>query len=112
MTDAKPAQGTPLATADEVKVRAAEQKKEWGTYVAIGPIHHNGVLAYTAGDPVPVSNVELHGYDNDGLVAKVDTKAGQDVIRELHENGGVLSGAVSPPALPPVSMGVPVKDTK
>lgn len=39
------------------------QRKEYGTYVANRPIDVNGVRAYNTGDPVPVSNVEAHGYD-------------------------------------------------
>jgi hypothetical protein len=36
---------------------------EWGTYVAWEDIYHNGVPAYLAGQPVPISNVERWGYD-------------------------------------------------
>lgn len=44
-------------------------------YVATQAIHHGGARAYNPGDPVPAANVKLHGYDKDGLVAKVGTKA-------------------------------------
>lgn len=53
----------------------AAQAKEYGTYVAAQDIYIGLALAYRAGDPVPVSNVETHGYDKNGLVAKTGTKA-------------------------------------
>lgn len=52
---------------------ASEQAVEYGTWTAKQPITHLGVLAYNIGDPVPVSNVALYGYDRDGLVER--TKA-------------------------------------
>lgn len=51
------------------------QEHEYGTYVAVAPITHDGALAYLPGHPVPVGNVEKYGYDKDGLVEKVNTKA-------------------------------------
>lgn len=48
----------------------AKQAKEYGTYVAVEPIDVDGARAYNAGDPVPVSNVERHGYLKAGLVEK------------------------------------------
>lgn len=42
----------------------AAQEAEYGTYVAAHPIFINGVRAFNAGDPVPVSHVK------DGVVAK------------------------------------------
>jgi hypothetical protein len=39
------------------------QRKEYGTYIANRPIDVNGARAYNVGDPVPVSNVQQHGYD-------------------------------------------------
>lgn len=53
----------------------AEQEKEYGQYVAKDDIYVGTALAYRAGDPVPASNVEAHGYDKNGLVAKTGTKA-------------------------------------
>lgn len=50
---------------------AAAQAAEYGTYVALAPIRHDGVLAYGVGDAVPVSNVEAYGYLEAGLVAPV-----------------------------------------
>lgn len=96
----------PTATPDEVADRRKVAETEWGTYVALCPIGHNGALAYNAGDPVPVSNVERHGYLEQGLVGKVGNKEAQDVIRGIHE----AAGAAPIGALPPVSLGVPVKN--
>lgn len=48
---------------------------EYGEFVAIAPIDHDGARAYNPGDPVPSTNVAKYGYDGDGLVAKRTTKA-------------------------------------
>ena len=64
---------------DTVDDLAKAQEAEYGTWVALQPIEHNGVRAYQTGDPVPVSNVAIYGYDKDGLVAKTSTKAAQAV---------------------------------
>jgi hypothetical protein len=56
---------------DEQSAHAKAQAEEYGSFVAVGNILHDGVLAYTAGHPVPKSNVEKYGYEADGLVAKV-----------------------------------------
>jgi len=50
---------------------AAAQVAEYGIYVAVVPIVHNGVRAYNVGHPVPVSNVEKYGYLEQGLVRAV-----------------------------------------
>jgi hypothetical protein len=50
---------------------AKAQAEEYGTFVAKGPIYHDGALAYTEGHPVPKSNVERHKYEEQGLVSKV-----------------------------------------
>jgi len=50
-----------------------EQAAEYGKYTALGPIDHDGVRAYNAGDPVPVANVEAHGYLDQSLVAESDS---------------------------------------
>jgi hypothetical protein len=100
--------GVVLATEDEVKRRKQEVDDEWGTYVAVADITHNGVMAYTAGDPVPKSNAERYGYEQEGLVKRVDSAEAQDVIRQLHEQGGTLN-PVQPP-LPPRSLSVPLRD--
>jgi hypothetical protein len=68
-------------TADEIKAQRdnaleveefkAAQAVEYGTWVAREDIFHGSALAYVAGHPVPVSNVERHGYDELGLVERV-----------------------------------------
>jgi hypothetical protein len=95
----------PLATAEETEARVKEQAAEWGTWVAVAPIDHNGVRAYNPGDPVPSSNVERHGYDKAGSVKKIASKEAQDFVRGLHEAAQQQSVAAT---LPSVSLGVPV----
>lgn len=46
-------------------------------YVALGPIDHNGVRAYNAGDRVPAANVERHRYKVGEQVARADSKEAQ-----------------------------------
>jgi hypothetical protein len=68
-------------TDDEVKTAAenalsvhqhkAAQAVEYGTWTAREDIFHGAALAYAAGQPVPVSNVETYGYDELGLVERV-----------------------------------------
>lgn len=60
----------------------AAQTKEYGTYVATQDIFVGFALAHRAGDPVPVSNVEAHGYDKNGMVAKTGTKAADAIKNE------------------------------
>lgn len=50
---------------------AAAQRVEYGTWVAREDIYHGSALAYHAGQPVPVSNVEQHDYAELGLVERV-----------------------------------------
>lgn len=97
-----------LATAEQTEEQRAAQDAEYGTYVAIAPIAYNGVMAYLPGDPVPVSNVERHGYD-DSQVAKIANKAGQEVIAAVH--AAATSQGVSELAAP-VSLGVSVAESK
>lgn len=47
----------------------AAQQEEYGTYVAAVPIFINGVRAFNAGDPVPVSHVKRN------VVAKTQVTA-------------------------------------
>lgn len=54
-------------------------QEEYGQYVAIAPIDHDGARAYNPGDPVPVANVQKYGYDKDDLVAKRTTQAAKKV---------------------------------
>jgi hypothetical protein len=73
------------ATAEQ---RRAEVQKEYGTYVALGAIDHDGVRAYNTGDAVPASNVERWGYLDRGLVARRTTKAGEAVAEGLRRSAG------------------------
>jgi hypothetical protein len=65
----------PVSHEEYVKAQAVE----YGTYVAIAPIDHDGVRAYNVGHAVPKSNVEKYGYLDDKLVAKTTTKAAEKV---------------------------------
>jgi hypothetical protein len=96
-----------LATETEVAEHRAEQEQEYGTYIAIAPIQFNGALAFNPGDPVPASNVKRYNYEADGYVAKVTTKAAQQVVFELHRGGTATAAAE---VQPPVTLGVPVRD--
>lgn len=87
---------------------AAEQEKEWTTYVARVPIDFYGVRAYGKGEPVPASAV---GSDTaagrwvpEGLVEKVsgDTAAFAD-------SQTVVDPA--PPTVDPTTVGAPVAAT-
>ena len=64
---------TPV-TAEELR---EAQAKEYGTYVALGPIDINGVRAFNEGDAVPVSHVDRNVVRAD-QVAKLNTKAGRE----------------------------------
>ncbi len=56
----------------------AEQQAEYSTFKALLPIFHDGARAYNPGDPVPTSNVELHGYEVGVQVERVgDTPAAE-----------------------------------
>lgn len=49
------------------------QQIEYGTWVAAADLKVNGVLAFAAGHPVPVSHVETYGWDKDGSVVPSGT---------------------------------------
>lgn len=65
-----------------VEARRAEREKEYGQYVAVGPIPWGTVLAFNPGDPVPVSTVERLKWDELGLVAKRSSKEGRKVLED------------------------------
>jgi hypothetical protein len=69
----------PEETDAEYQARLA---REWGTYVAVGYIHYDGVLIAKPGDAIPITNVEQHGYLEAGLVAKTTTKAAKAVTEK------------------------------
>ena len=50
------------------------QQIEYGTWVAATDLKVNGVLAFAAGHPVPVSHVETYGWDKDGSVVPSGTE--------------------------------------
>jgi len=54
---------------------AEAQAVEYGTYVAVVDIEFEGARAYNVGHPVPVSNVEQHGYLDKGWVREVGAPA-------------------------------------
>lgn len=68
----------PSTTAEDM---VAAQRKEYGQYVAKEAIHVGNALAYNPGDPVPVSNVELHGYHD--RVVKTGSKAHEDLRKQI-----------------------------
>jgi hypothetical protein len=78
---------TPAAVATAEERRAAVQE-EYSTWVAAGPIDHDGVRAYNTGDPVPASNVAAHKYDEQGWVVKRSTKAGGEAIAQSQVPSG------------------------
>jgi hypothetical protein len=65
----------PIST-PELDERRAAQQKEYGQYTAKEDIYVGTALAYRKGDPVPASNVEQHGYADDGLVERVKGAGG------------------------------------
>ena len=75
MTDPNTDPHADTALVDRIKAQAAE----YGAYVAADDIMVGGALAYRAGDPVPVSNVERHKYLEAGMVVKTGTKAADAV---------------------------------
>lgn len=102
----------PTATPEEVQQHRAAQESEYGTYVAVAPITFNGASAYLPGDPVPTTNVELHGYAEQGLVAKINSAEGKRLIAAVHEAGAAAATNTTQEAPIPVSLSVPVPDGK
>ena len=66
----------------DVEDFAAAQAAEYATYVATEPILVDGVRAYSPGDPVPVSNVEKHGYVQLGVVRKATDPAPEPAVSQ------------------------------
>lgn len=79
-------QPTPTAPDAAARDLMAAQAKEYSTYVATQDIYIGTALAYRAGDPVPVSNVERHGYDKNNQVAKIGTKAAMQATGKSEGN--------------------------
>jgi len=55
-------------TDQEVVDYEAAQLREYSKWMAAELITHAGVPAYNVGDPVPISNVDAHGYGQRGQV--------------------------------------------
>jgi hypothetical protein len=94
MTEQKQAAEAPAPYAETpadpvtAEQRREEQAKEYGTWVALGPIDHDGARAYNTGDPVPAENVKRWKYDERGLVGRRSTKAAQAVDAALKSTVG------------------------
>jgi len=65
----------PISAERAALERRAEQLEEYGQFEAVTPIYHGTAMAYDTGHPVPVSNVELYGYEKNGLVRRVASKS-------------------------------------
>lgn len=61
-----------MSEPSDLEARRQAEAVEYGQFVATQAIYMDGVLAYNAGDPVPASNVAVHGYDQAGLVRRTD----------------------------------------
>src|SRR5215470_3285328 len=89
-------------TAEAALAQAAErhaaQLAEYSRYVATQPIMFNGVLAFRAGEPVPVGHVEP---DRFGLLAN-----GQVRLREAEPAAGEETQAVGVSPEPPGAVAV------
>lgn len=92
MTDER--QGLVRVPEHELEAYRQQQLHEYGTYVAAQDIYAGLALAYREGDPVPVSNVELHGYDKNGMVRKVAEEAPSEPVNEADEPVEVISEEV------------------
>lgn len=91
-TEAKP-QIAETTAEDAVAVRTAEQRreavqKEYGEFIAVEPIDHDGARAYNVGDPVPAANVERWDYLGRKLVARQATKAAEQAVQGLADGPG------------------------
>lgn len=72
MTDDEAKRQNELAL--DLEERELLQVIEYGTFIATGPIEVGNARAFNEGDPVPVTNVELNGYEAAGKVRRVATK--------------------------------------
>lgn len=60
-----------MAAKSPAQIRAEQEIAEYSTWRAKVPIYHEGSIAYQPGHAVPVSNVELYKYDEQGLVERL-----------------------------------------
>ena len=58
----------------EAKAHLKALEDEYGQWVAIAPIPHGSVLAFTPGQQVPVYHVTTYELDKQGLVARAGSK--------------------------------------
>lgn len=84
----------------EVEDLRKAQQKEYGTYVAVEPIDYEGVRAYNVGDPVPVSNVEKHGYLESNSVKKVEAEPAKEASPATPSKDATPTVVHSPPKAP------------
>jgi|SRR5215212_10158415 len=99
------APATVFATPEETAAAQEAMTTEWSTWVAKTDIAYNGVVCYTAGDPVAVTNVERYKYDEQGLVGHPEDEDVQQIIRQIHE---AAAPDQSVAVIPRISMAVPV----
>jgi hypothetical protein len=71
-----PDQTPPPVQPRTVEQLEAEQRAEYGTFVATVPIYIDGARAFNPGHAVPVSHVE-RGLVREDQVAKLSTKVGR-----------------------------------
>jgi hypothetical protein len=60
-----------MASKSPEQVRAEAEIAEYSTYRAVLPIVFDGALVHVPGHAVPASNVERHGWLEQGLVEKI-----------------------------------------
>jgi hypothetical protein len=75
------------------QLRAEAEIAEYSTYRAILPIVHDGALVHVPGHAVPASNVERHGWFEQGLVEKIKGEEKQVAVDKA-----LLAKATSAPA--------------
>jgi hypothetical protein len=82
---------TPEQTAKAAAEHLAAQQKNYGTYVAAGPIYINGALAYATGHAVSAEQVD------NGIVAKEQVhKVGSKAAEAIPTPGPVVDPNATP----------------
>ena len=93
MANADPLVGVAETLSEDAPRTAEEHRKaindEYGEFVAIAAITHDGARAYNIGDAVPRENVERWDYLGLGLVARRTTKAAAAATGSSSAGGGV-----------------------
>jgi hypothetical protein len=75
---------------------AAAQAAEYSQFVAVAAIDYGGARAFNIGDPVPASNVALHGYLDAGLVHSTSAPSVQPAVPAAEPAPQDLTAPVSP----------------